>query len=116
MNTVANSMESIAVLFCKHFPEVVRKARLKEPLFLETSHSILKGVLHPSDNKAGAGMSKESWQFIEAMAANGYTVTAYVRLSDFNSLIPFGDEFEAFTANAVNEKILGKLFPKAQSN
>jgi hypothetical protein len=116
MNTAAHSMEPISVFFCKDFPEVIRKARCKEPLFLETSHSFLKGFLHSSGNEAVTVMPKESLNFIDAMAANGYTVTAYVGLSDFNAFIPFDDEFEASAANAVNKKVLGEAFPEAQSN
>jgi hypothetical protein len=116
MKTAEQCMEPIAVFFCKDFPEVVRKARCKEPHFLETSHSFLNGTLHLSGNEAITVIPKESLHIIDAMTANGYTVTAYVRLSDFNTFIPFDDEFEASTANAVNKKILGEAFPEAKPN
>jgi hypothetical protein len=116
MKTAEQSMEPIAVFFCKDFPEVVRKARCKEPHFLETSHSFLKGTLQLSGTEATTVIPKESLHIIDAMTADGYTVTAYVRLSDFNTFIPFDDEFEASTANAVNKKILGEAFPEAKPN
>jgi len=39
-------MDTIAILFCKDFPEVVRKARRNEPTFLETKHSLVNGLIY----------------------------------------------------------------------
>ncbi len=109
-------MEQIAVFFCKNFAEIVRKTQYKEPYFLETAHSFVEGFLSSVGNTATTVMPQGPSDFIEAMGANGYTVTAYLRLSDFLAFVPFTDEFEMSAALAVNGRILGKVFPEAPSN
>jgi hypothetical protein len=114
MNTKRRYMKQIIVFFCKDFPEVVRKMLSKEPIpSLETLHSFVEGVSFPTDKTAITGMTKESWDFIDIVVANGYTVTAFVRAFDFCAFVPFTDDPEKSAAMAVNEKILAKFFPKA---
>jgi hypothetical protein len=107
MDTRAHSMEQIAVFFCKDFPEVVRRVRCKEPLFLlETSHSFMPSF---TDSNGDIQIPMEQAEFIRAVVTKGYTVTLFLRLSDHYGFVPFSDELETSAAMAVNEKILGKL-------
>jgi hypothetical protein len=105
MNTSIRSTEKIAVFFCKDFQELLGKMKDKQPSFLNTSHSFVDGF---SDSSGNIQLTEESVNFINAMVANGCTVTAFVRLSDSYAFVPFTDEFEKSAAMAVNEKILGE--------
>jgi hypothetical protein len=109
-------METIAVFFCKDFPEVVRKAQCNEAPFLETRHSLEHGFIYWNGEAAAPLISQKSSDFIDWMATNGYTVTAFVRLSDFFEFVPFDDEFEKSAAMAVNKQIFAEAFPEAPSN
>ena len=105
MSTHIRSTEKIAVFFCKDFQKLLRKMKDKEPSFLETSHSFVDGF---SDLNGDIQLTKESVDFVKSMAANGYTVTTYVRLSDSYAFVPFTDEIEVRGAIAVSGKILEK--------
>ena len=110
-------MDTIAILFCKDFPEVVRKARGNEPLSpLETSYRFVEGLWYSVGNTAMTAMPQESSNIVDAMVANGYTVTGFFRLSDFQAFVPFDDEIEKLAATAANEKILEKLLLETLSN
>jgi hypothetical protein len=113
MSTHIHSTEKIAVFFCKDFQKLLRKMKDKEPNFLETSHSIVDGY---TDSNGDIRLTQESEGFINAMVANGYTVTAFVRLSDSYRFVPFTDAFEKLAATAVNQRIFGKMSPEALSN
>jgi len=109
-------MDTIAILFCKDFPEVVRKARRNEPTFLETKHSLVNGLIYWTGEASSKLISQKSSDFIHSMATNGYNVTGFVRLSDLFELVTFDDEFEKSTAMAVNKQIFAEAFPEAPSN
>jgi hypothetical protein len=113
MSTHIRSTEKIAVFFCKHFQKLLRKMKDKKPNFLETSHSVVDGY---TDSNGDIRLTQESEGFINAMVANGYTVTAFVRLSDSYRFVPFTDAFEKSAATAVNQRIFGKMSPEALSN
>ena len=106
MSTSIPSTEKIAVFFCKDFQKLLNKIKDKKPSFLKTSQSFVDGF---SDSNGDIRLTRESVDFINAMVANGYTVTAFVRLSDSYAFVPFTDEFETSAAMAVNEKILAGL-------
>ena len=105
-------MDSIALFFCKDFPEVVRKAQRHQRMFLHTRHSLVNGLIYWNGEAPSALISQECSDFIEWMVADGYTLTAYLRLSDFFAVVPLIDEFEKTVAAAVNEYILAEAFPK----
>jgi hypothetical protein len=109
-------MEQIAVFLCKDFPEVVDNARSQKPYLLETSHGIVEGFLHSFGNTAITILQKNFQHLVDGMVAKGYTVTAYVRLSDRFQFVPIVDEFEMEVAAVVNEKIFEKAFPQIHAN
>jgi hypothetical protein len=109
-------MDSIALFFCKDFPEVVRKAQRNERTFLDTRHSVVDGLVCWNGEAASALISQEASDFIDSMATNGYTLTAYLRLSDLFAVIPITEESEKAVAMVVNERILAKAFPEALPN
>jgi hypothetical protein len=109
-------METIAVFFCKQFPEVVRKAQCNEPTFPETKHSLVYGYLYWTGEATAPLISRKASDFIDSMATNGYTVTAFFRLCDFFELVPFDDEFEKSVAMSVNKQIVAEAFPEGPSN
>lgn len=109
-------MDQMAVFFCKDFPEVVRKARCNEPTFHETRYILVDGFICWNGEAAAPLIWKESSDFIDWMVAKGYSVTAFVRLSDFFEYVPFDDEFEKSAAMVVNKPIFAEAFPEVPSN
>lgn len=106
MNTQRQSMETIAVFFCKDFSTVIGRVQCKEPLsLLETAHTFVEGC---SDSNGDIQIPEEQSIFIWEKTASGYIVTGYLRLSDHYGFVPFSDEPEKSAAIAVNEKILGE--------
>jgi len=116
MSTITITKSEVAVVFCKNFPELVRRVRRQEPLFPEAFVSVVKGFVNWTGSKAVTMFSAETEHILDATVASGYTVTAYVRLPDLNAFVPFTDAAEKTAAAAANEKILGKPRPENQSN
>ena len=111
-----NITKEIAVVFCKNFPELVRRVRRQEPVFPEAFVCVVNGFVNWTGGKGVTIMPAESEHFIDATVSTGYTVTAYVRLPDLHAFVPFTDAAEKTAAAAANEKILGKPRPENQSN
>ena len=109
MQTKETKATKIAVLFCKDFPGVVRKALRKETLHAELSCRVLDGLFPLNDIAISPLWSNESAEIIASMLAEGYTVTGYIRLSDAEGFVPFDDEVECAVATAVNMHILEGL-------
>jgi len=109
MDRPKQSLTAIAVLFCKDFPEVVRKALRQEPHHAKLEIRVLDGSLFSSGNDGLTTWSEESAGIIDSLVAQGYTVTAYLRLSDAEAFVPFVDEIEYAVALAVNKEILESL-------
>jgi len=100
-----------AVVFCKDFPEVVRKTRQNEIFVPEISLANVEGTFHVIDNECVTMFTAESYDLIDAKVAQGYTVTSYVRLSDLLAFIPIEDPFWASVAAAISQEVIRKLFP-----
>jgi len=109
-------MDRIDVFFCKDFPEVVRQARCNEAIFLETKHSLVDGLIYWTGEVHSTAISQKVSEYIDLMAANGYTVTAFVRLSDFFEVIPIPEEFQKAVAMTVNKRIFAEAFPEVLPN
>jgi len=109
MSTANESFCKIAVFFCKDFPEVVRKALRQEPHHAKVEIRVLDGILVSSGNDGFTPWSEESAGIIDSLVAQGYTVTAYMRLSDAEAFVPVVDEIEYAVATAVNKVILERL-------
>lgn len=103
----------IAVVFCKDFPEVVRKTRRNETFAPEVSLDIVEGMLYVIDNTCLTALAPESYDFIDAKVAQGHTVTSYVRTSDLAAFVPIYDDFLASVAAAISQKLVRKSFPTA---
>lgn len=115
MSTNSTTHE-LAVVFCKNFPELVRRVQRREPLVPEVFLGFVKGVVNWTGSTGVTIMPAESENFIDSAATKGYTVTAYVRMPDLHAFVPFTDAAEKTAAAAANEKILGKPRPENQSN
>jgi hypothetical protein len=111
-----NATQQIAVIFCKDFPELVRRVQCQEPLFPEAFLSFVRGFVNWTGSMGMTMMPAESEQFIATKVANGYTVTAYVRLPDLHAYVPFTGKAEMSAAAAANQKILGMPRTETQSN
>ena len=111
-----NATQEIAVIFCKDFPDLVRRVERQEPLFPKAFLSFLKGLVNWTGGTGMTMLPAESEQFIATTVANGYTVTAYVRLPDLHAFVPFTGNAEMLAAAAANQKILGKPRTETQSN
>lgn len=106
----------IAVLFCKHFPAIVRKVQSNQPFEPETAVGVVQGCLVSVGDGFITVTPPEYTAQIDRMVANGYTVTGYLRLSDSSIFIPFHDEPEASVAQLINQIILQKHTPAKRSN
>jgi|SRR5271169_62279 len=109
MGTKETKATKIAVLFCKDFPGVVRKALRKETQHAELSCRVLDGFLLSKATGFFTLWSDDIAEIIASMIAEGYTVTGYVRLSDAEGFVPFDDAVEYAVATAVNMHILESL-------
>jgi hypothetical protein len=116
VRTKTNATQEIAVVFCKDFPELVRRVQCQEPLFPEVFLSFVKGFVNWTGGTGFTMLPAESEHFIETTVASGYTVTAYVQLPDLQAFVPFTDEAEKSVAAAANQKILGKPRAEGHSN
>jgi len=114
MESKPHAKEKIAVIFCKDFPEAVRRAGCQEPLFPETFVSVVEGFVNWTADECRTVLPERFERFVDAKVASGYTVTAYVRLRELQAFVPFTDEAEKLAA--ANETILGTPRPEGQSN
>jgi len=105
-------MDKLLVVFCKDFADVVESARNNKPCQLITAHSFVDGCIEMMGNTAMVILGTAMAELIDGTIANGYSVTAYVRLSDFFGYVPVTDEFENSVARAVNARVCAKEFPE----
>jgi hypothetical protein len=109
-------VDKIAVFFCKNFLEVVRKAQCKEPVFLETKHSLIDGLFYWNGKSTCQLISQQFAKFMDLMTVEGYTVTDFVRVSDFAEVVPITEQFQKTVAMMVNKRIFAEAFPEALPN
>jgi|HubBroStandDraft_6_1064221.scaffolds.fasta_scaffold796710_1 hypothetical protein len=111
-----NSTDTILVIYCKSFAEVVRQLQRQERPSIELAYSFAKGFLWSTNGGYLSSLSPSSCDEIEKMVRDGYTVTGYWQCVDGLGFTPLEDVIEAAVANKVNDCVLRVAYPKTTAN
>jgi hypothetical protein len=116
LGTTLELDEALAVVFCKDFLGVVRRADCNEELCFDARLLVVKGFLKWDGSVINAVLAPESLNLVAKMKAEGYTVTAYMRASDGKGFIPLQTTSEIAVANFVNQAMLREMSSRSRLN
>lgn len=89
----------ILAFICQNFAEVVKAFPLEDRPTPEMDYKVIDGLLLPAGSDACTILP--AW-FEKYLSENGFTVTLYLRLSDYYGYVPIGDPSEGAVADYVN--------------